>query len=144
LSENRPTHFFRESASLAAVYLIEPLDPERLLSALERAVRAHEVALTAREATLAFDKPGARVADRAGLEAFERALGGIWIAHQPILRVLDRSLFGYEALLRSNEPTLPHPGAVLEAAERLDRVHDVGHLVRATRASPAWCRWNRT
>jgi EAL domain-containing protein (putative c-di-GMP-specific phosphodiesterase class I) len=115
----------------AAVYLIKPLDPERLLSALERAVRAHEVALTAREAALAFDKPGARVADRAGLEAtLERALGGMWIAYQPILRVLDRSLLGYEALLRSSEPALPHAGAILEAAERLDRVHDVGHLVR--------------
>jgi EAL domain-containing protein (putative c-di-GMP-specific phosphodiesterase class I) len=116
----------------AAVYLLKPLDSGRLLSALHRAVRAHEVALTAREAALALDKPGVRVADRAGLEAaFERALGGLWIAYQPILRVLDRGLFGYEALLRSNEPALPHPGAVLEAAERLNRVHDIGHVVRA-------------
>jgi EAL domain-containing protein (putative c-di-GMP-specific phosphodiesterase class I) len=31
-------------------------------------------------------------------------------------------LFGYEALLRTDEASLPHPGAVIDAAERLDQL----------------------
>jgi EAL domain-containing protein (putative c-di-GMP-specific phosphodiesterase class I) len=120
----------------AATYLLKPLEPERVLSAVRRAVRAHAVARTAREAAIALEIPGARVADRAGLETtFDRALAGLWMAFQPIVRAPDRSLFGYEALLRSSESALPHPGAVLEAAERLGRTHDLGRRVRAAAAA---------
>jgi len=45
-------------------------------------------------------------------------------------------VFGYEALLRSGEPALPNPGAVIEAASRLGRLNDVGRAVRATAAAP--------
>jgi EAL domain-containing protein (putative c-di-GMP-specific phosphodiesterase class I) len=62
--------------------------------------------------------------------ALDRTLESLWIAYQPIVSPLEQKTFGYEALLRSREPVLPHPGAVLEAAERLDRVHDVGRAVR--------------
>lgn len=34
--------------------------------------------------------------------------------------------------MRSEEPLLPHPGAVLEAAERAGRLCEVGRLVRST------------
>jgi EAL domain-containing protein (putative c-di-GMP-specific phosphodiesterase class I) len=34
--------------------------------------------------------------------------------------------------MRTEEPALPHPGAVLEAAERTERVYDVGRAVRAS------------
>jgi EAL domain-containing protein (putative c-di-GMP-specific phosphodiesterase class I) len=34
--------------------------------------------------------------------------------------------------MRVEEPTLPHPGAVLNAAERVDRIHDVGRAVRTS------------
>jgi len=34
-------------------------------------------------------------------------------------------------LMRVEEPMLPHPGAVLDAAERVDRIHEVGRAVRA-------------
>src|SRR5690606_18142489 len=42
----------------------------------------------------------------------------------------DRSLFAYEALLRSEEKSLPHPGAVLDAAQQLDRLSEVGRCMR--------------
>jgi len=45
-------------------------------------------------------------------------------------------VFGYEALLRSREPSLPHPGAILDAAERLERVHDLGRAIRARSCGP--------
>jgi EAL domain-containing protein (putative c-di-GMP-specific phosphodiesterase class I) len=58
------------------------------------------------------------------------------MAYQPIVRVADRSLFGYEALLRSEEKALPHPGAILDAAERLDRLDDLGRRIRAAASAP--------
>jgi EAL domain-containing protein (putative c-di-GMP-specific phosphodiesterase class I) len=51
------------------------------------------------------------------------------MAYQPIVG-RDGVTFGYEALMRSSEPTLPHPGAVLSAAERLGRLSDVGRRTR--------------
>jgi EAL domain-containing protein (putative c-di-GMP-specific phosphodiesterase class I) len=47
-----------------------------------------------------------------------------------------REVFGHEALLRSNEPSLPHPGAVLDAAERLDRLNALGRSIRSKAATP--------
>jgi EAL domain-containing protein (putative c-di-GMP-specific phosphodiesterase class I) len=80
--------------------------------------------------------------DRAGLQAgFERALGSLWMAFQPIVDGKSRGILGYEALMRSGETSLPHPGAVLGAAERLERLPDLGRRVRtlsaeAFRAAP--------
>lgn len=68
---------------------------------------------------------------RLGLEArFERALEEIWIAYQPIVAPDEGVVFGYEALLRSKEPSLATPKALLCAAERLGRIHELGRAVR--------------
>jgi EAL domain-containing protein (putative c-di-GMP-specific phosphodiesterase class I) len=50
-------------------------------------------------------------------------------------RADTRSLFGYEALLRSGEPGLPNPGAVLSAAERLGRTDELGRRIRTLAAT---------
>ena len=50
---------------------------------------------------------------------------------QPIVRAGDGSVFGYEALLRCDEPALSSPARLLAAAEVLGRVDDVGRVVRA-------------
>jgi EAL domain-containing protein (putative c-di-GMP-specific phosphodiesterase class I) len=69
--------------------------------------------------------------DMASLEEkFERALGSITMVFQPIVYAGDHSLFGYEALLRSRDPDLPHAGALLDAAERLNRLSKLGRIVR--------------
>jgi EAL domain-containing protein (putative c-di-GMP-specific phosphodiesterase class I) len=69
--------------------------------------------------------------DMAALEEkFERALGSISMVFQPIVYAGDHSLFGYEALLRSSDPDLPHAGALLDAAERLNRLSKLGRIVR--------------
>ncbi len=68
--------------------------------------------------------------------SLDQALASMWVAYQPIVRAGAGSLFGYEALLRSDEPTLPDPGAFLDAAERLGRLHDVGRVVRERASLP--------
>lgn len=52
------------------------------------------------------------------------------MVYQPIVKA-DGSLFGYEALVRSGEGLFPHPGALLAAAERLDRLPELGCTIRA-------------
>ncbi|HVV86602.1 MAG TPA: EAL domain-containing protein [Kofleriaceae bacterium] len=66
------------------------------------------------------------------LEAmFDRALSQVWMAFQPIVAATGSRRFGYEALLRCRDPELPHVGALLDAAERLERTTQLGRLVRA-------------
>jgi EAL domain-containing protein (putative c-di-GMP-specific phosphodiesterase class I) len=67
---------------------------------------------------------------------FDRALDSLWIAYQPIVNARTHTVYGYEALLRSNEAALPHPGAVLDAAERLGRLELLGRTIRDRAAGP--------
>jgi EAL domain-containing protein (putative c-di-GMP-specific phosphodiesterase class I) len=53
------------------------------------------------------------------------------MAYQPIVDWRNRTIVAYEALVRCNDPALPNPGAIFSAAERLDRVHEVGRAIRA-------------
>ncbi|HMI94357.1 MAG TPA: EAL domain-containing protein, partial [Polyangiales bacterium] len=117
-------------------YLAKPVAPTELAALLAKAVILGRVARLKREA-IELTGHGLGTSDLAGLEAsFARAMSSIWIAYQPIVRASDRSLFGYEALLRSQEPSLPHPGAVLDAAERLKLLPELGRRVRDCAALP--------
>jgi EAL domain-containing protein (putative c-di-GMP-specific phosphodiesterase class I) len=60
----------------------------------------------------------------------------LWVAYHPIVHPGTRSIYGFEALLRSNEPSLPHPGAVLDAAERLGELVTLGRSIRERAAAP--------
>lgn len=66
------------------------------------------------------------------LEAkLERALGTLAMHYQPVVHATTRARVGYEALLRTSDRSLPHPAAVIDAAERLEKVHRLGRTVRA-------------
>lgn len=64
----------------------------------------------------------------------DRCLAGLTMYFQPIVHASTRRRFGYEALMRSTDKSLPHPGAILDAAERLERVPQLGRAVRASTA----------
>jgi EAL domain-containing protein (putative c-di-GMP-specific phosphodiesterase class I) len=121
-----------EAVNLGALqYLPKPTPNDALLKAVERASRLHRMAQMKRDALKLAGEIGTQAGDRAGLQAaFGRALDSMSIAFQPIIDVSARRVFGYEALMRSAEESLPNPGAVLEAAERLDRLDDLGRRVR--------------
>jgi EAL domain-containing protein (putative c-di-GMP-specific phosphodiesterase class I) len=115
----------------AVRYLTKPLGSEELLDAVEIAMAHRRQAALKRQAeALAAERARAEVEQQELGAAFDRVLDGLWVAMQPIVRWSTRTVFGYEALLRSPEPTLPHPGAVLAAAERLGRLHALGRVVR--------------
>jgi EAL domain-containing protein (putative c-di-GMP-specific phosphodiesterase class I) len=64
-------------------------------------------------------------------EKLHRCVASLAMHFQPIVHAQTRERFAYEALLRSKDAALPHPGAVLDAAERLERVPVLGRAVRA-------------
>lgn len=118
-------------------YLLKPIRHEELLKVVRDAVRLHKIAKLKREALILLGNSTQSIGDQVGLEVtFERALQEIFIAFQPIVQWSTRRVFGFEALVRSKEPKLPHPGLLFDAAERLDRVHELGRAIRGAAASP--------
>ncbi len=112
-------------------YLRKPFRPSELTDLVTRAVHVRRLAGLKRQALALAGLPGGLTRDLQGLQAsFERALCGFQLAFQPIVRAESGELFGCEALLRSFEPSLPHPAAVLHAAERLERVQELGRAIR--------------
>jgi EAL domain-containing protein (putative c-di-GMP-specific phosphodiesterase class I) len=90
----------------------------------------------AEEANMLAAESGRWRIDRSGLEErFTSALSGLWIAFQPIVAWGDRRTYGYEALLRTTEPTLTSPLAFFEAAERLGRERELSRVIRARAAA---------
>jgi EAL domain-containing protein (putative c-di-GMP-specific phosphodiesterase class I)/FixJ family two-component response regulator len=125
-----------EAVSLGALmYLVKPAGNEVVLKAVERATKLHRVARIKRDALRLLGETATQAGDRAGLQAsFEKTLETMWMAFQPIVDAPSKRIFGYEALMRSREPSLPHPGAILAAADRLERTQDLGRRVRALSA----------
>jgi EAL domain-containing protein (putative c-di-GMP-specific phosphodiesterase class I) len=121
-----------EALALGALqYLPKPTPNDVIVEAVERASRLHRMAIMKRQSLKLLEQAEVEAGDRANLGAsFERALDTMWMAFQPIVLGAGHGLFGYEALMRTKEPSLPHPGAVLDAAEKLDRLSDLGQRVR--------------
>ncbi len=70
-------------------------------------------------------------AELARLETqFAACLAGLRMHYQPIVDARTRRLIAYESLLRSTDRGLPHPGAILDAAERLERTSKLGRAIR--------------
>jgi EAL domain-containing protein (putative c-di-GMP-specific phosphodiesterase class I) len=130
-----------DAVALGALrYLVKPIQPSEVEEVVEHAVRLCRLARLKREA-LALLGQGAQPGDRAGLEeSFESALESLRLVFQPIVWWAERRVFAYEALMRSDEAALPHPGAVLAAAERLERLPDLGRRIRSLAAKAATTR----
>lgn len=122
----------------AARYLLKPVAGARVLEEVGRAMRLRGLARLKREALRVAGLPWSQLGDRAALEArFERALETMWPAFQPIVAWKERRLYGYEALMRTDEPTLPSPGEVIDAAEKLGRTRELGRVLRSRVAAAA-------
>ncbi len=122
-----------EAVALGAMlYLAKPVRDHDLVTSIARATRLHRLTKLKREALDLLGVTGFEAGDRAGLHAtLDRALGMMWVAFQPIVVPSERRIFGYEGLLRTDEPLMKSPADVLEAAERLGTLHEVGRAIRA-------------
>jgi EAL domain-containing protein (putative c-di-GMP-specific phosphodiesterase class I) len=127
-----------EAVELGALsYLVKPVPIRDLREAIDRAVQLSRLARVRRELLEVSGRTEGQVGDRVGLEgAFAEAIDLLWLAYQPIVRWSTRGMFAYEALVRSRSTRLPHPGALLDAAERLDRLPDLGRAIRGRAVLP--------
>ena len=114
-------------------YLTKPIPIGELADVVSRAARLHQMARVRREALDLVPDGAHSIGDRAGLEVrFANALRTLWMAYQPIVSWSARSVFAHEALVRNDEPTLRRPDDLLDAAERLGRLHDLGRTIRGS------------
>jgi EAL domain-containing protein (putative c-di-GMP-specific phosphodiesterase class I)/CheY-like chemotaxis protein len=112
-------------------YLEKTVDGATLVNAVNEVLALHRPAALRKRALRQYDAELAAQSERSGLSSqFDRALSRMWIAFQPIVRWPEQSIFGYEALVRSSETGLCTPDLLIDAAERLGRVQELGILVR--------------
>jgi EAL domain-containing protein (putative c-di-GMP-specific phosphodiesterase class I)/CheY-like chemotaxis protein len=113
-------------------YLAKPVPMNTFLDVVKEALQLHRMAKLKREAMGLLGTLEMEIGDRAGLEArFELALEGLWMAYQPIVSWRDKRVLAFECLLRSDEPALPTPLAILDAAERLGALSTLGRRTRS-------------
>lgn len=109
----------RDAVELGAVqYLTKPVERPALLRAVAKAKNA--VRRASREIPL----------DPALSASFDGALCSLWMAFQPIVSLSAGGAVAYEALMRSREKGFESPGAMLEYAEKSNRIIELGRVVR--------------
>ena len=113
-------------------YLLKPVAPKELIEAVTRAVLLSDLARLKREAFALRGSEGLPVDDEKALHAsFSRAIDKLSIAFHPIVSLKLRRSIGFEALVRSKEPTLEHPEALLGTAALLGRSDELTRAIYA-------------
>ena len=116
-------------------YLTKPVRLGSVTETVRHAVMVHRLARVKRQILEASGHSATVPADLAGLvTSFDRSLENLWMAFQPIVNFRERRVHAYEALVRSDEPSLPTPNMILDAAEQLDRTNELGRAIRAAAA----------
>jgi EAL domain-containing protein (putative c-di-GMP-specific phosphodiesterase class I) len=119
-------------------YLAKPVEADRLVALVKDAAAHHRLALLKRKALEVCEAGGWLIEDLEDLGSrFDAALEKLWVAYQPIVSWPTQELFGYEALVRSADADLSTPGKLLDAAERLGRVQELGERIRNSIAGAA-------
>ena len=116
-------------------YLLKPVALDTLTEAVAGAARLHRVARLKRQMLAHLGSDDRLLADHAGLQAsFESGLRSLRLVYQPIFHARGGTVYAYEALARTSEARLPHPGVLFDVAERLDRIHELGRAIRGIAA----------
>lgn len=106
-------------------YILKPFKVDVVLATIVQGL-----ARKRREAEQGYTPLGRTRATLALKSSFRRAVDTLWLAFQPILTRDGREVYGHEVLLRSDEPNMTDPGQVLEAAELLGSLDELGRVIR--------------
>lgn len=109
----------------AATYLTKPIDRPALLKAVAKCKM-----MPRRPKQI-------ESADPALAAGFDRALGSLWMAFQPIVSLEAKCAVAYEALVRSDEKGFTTPGPLIDYAERSGRMGELGRAIRELCADAA-------
>jgi EAL domain-containing protein (putative c-di-GMP-specific phosphodiesterase class I) len=124
-------------------YLTKPFEIQTLMDTVNYAARTLKLARLRREALASRESPhppeptAPELPNEALPQLFDRALAQMNMLYQPIVSLATRAIAGFEALVRTGEPALRNPTAFLAAAEKLDRVHELGRHIREHTARSA-------
>lgn len=112
-------------------YLLKPLSAAQLQEAVLLSAQTHRLLVLRRMAIELASAAWRPAEDRGSLRLlFDRALESVWMAYQPIFSCRENQIVSYEALLRTDEPTMANPRVFLSSAERLGRMPEMGRIVR--------------
>lgn len=111
-------------------YLLKPVSPERLEQEVHKAAQMRKMARIRREAAQVARGPDPELS-----ALYHRAVTKLWMAYQPIV-TREGELYGHEALIRCDEPSMASPLLLLAAAERVSTLADLGRRTRALAAEP--------
>lgn len=118
-------------------YLRKPLQLEQLVDRLSEALLLRK---TVGLRNQALELAGLNDASIRSLDTlrdtFDEALSQLFMVYQPIVQVSNQTVYGYEALVRSKCKACPHPGALFDAAQRLQRIMDLGKEIRRLAPAP--------
>lgn len=117
-------------------YVTKPFERVDLLETVQRAASVCRLtrlqqSLLEVHATELSSQPEVELED-----VFMRALDQLYLVYQPIVSLTSRETYGYEVLVRSHDPAMPHPGALFGAAETLGRVEHLSRAIRALAPAP--------
>jgi EAL domain-containing protein (putative c-di-GMP-specific phosphodiesterase class I) len=119
-------------------YLVKPFDLGEFQQIINKAVRLRRLARVSRDALAFLQASERRSGDRAEIEAaFRRALRSLTVAFQPIINWSEKSILGYEALVRATEPLMKDPATLFATADRLGKLHELGRRIRELTAVAA-------
>jgi len=119
-------------------YLFKPVEANTVAEIVEKGVRAYELAKLKRAALEMHQVNAKSAADKRRTEAlFASAVSKLWLAFQPIVSWQDKRVIGYEALVRSEEPSHRTPDIIIKSAEQLDKLDQLGSTIRAIAAMAA-------
>ncbi|HJX54805.1 MAG TPA: EAL domain-containing protein [Polyangia bacterium] len=128
---SRPDPAIPAAEHAAFRYMLKPLSMAQLRETVIDSVHLHRILVLRRMAVDLASAAWSPAEDRTSLrQLFDRALQSIWMAYQPVYSCREQRIFSYEALLRTDEPTMANPCVFLSAAERLNRMAEVGRIVR--------------
>jgi EAL domain-containing protein (putative c-di-GMP-specific phosphodiesterase class I) len=111
-------------------YLLKPIECDALEEAIKRAVELRQSRRSrAAHVTELSHPPSSRARLELALR-FDKALEHLWMAFQPIVSFSSKHVHAYEALVRTDEPTLVRADHFINAAEQLGRVQELGRKIR--------------
>lgn len=118
-------------------YLRKPLQLEQLVDRLSEALLLRKmVGLRNQALELAgLNDDSIRSLDTLR-DTFDDALSQLFMVYQPIVQVSNQTVYGFEALVRSKCKACPHPGALFDAAQKLQRIMDLGKEIRRLAPAP--------
>lgn len=126
-------------------YLTKPVPDLELHAVIQEALALQHDNRARRLAHFSDSAQDALREIRAGKETIlDQTLSSLWMAFQAIVKVSDRQVFAFEALMRSRVDALPNPGAILSSAEELGKLDAVGRRVRFLMGAKATQRHEHT